>query len=324
METSISNIADIGNITSPIANPYKRGTNLEKGKFQVVLKPHKILGKRNGEELYINKKSTLEKILKREMCRMGVIDLDKVDYTRVDIALDRPEKYEDCIKETAYLFHLLSLEFKNRELWYTTSLRDGKVNTFVAKGRSFELSFYDKEKESNGAFPYKTRYEFRLKRLKGTDLDKSINKIIDKLKNLNERINSVELEAINLLTKKFEEEIEKNIVVNLTEFVRKYELFIYNGNILKGLYKSSGLKGSYNKWLEKYRTKRELKLISDTAIKKQINECIRALKLYKNDGVGNRILTPFFFEKNLLIVGKMIKNKIRFKVVLRSLFQWLN
>ena len=298
METPISNVADIGNITSPIANPYKRGTNLEKGKFKVVLKPHKILGKRNGEELYINKKSTLEKILKREMCRMGVIDLDKVDYTRVDIAIDRLEKYEDCIKETAYLFHLLSLEFKNRELWYTTSLRDGKVNTFVAKGRSFELSFYDKEKESNGAFPYKTRYEFRFKRLKGIDLDKSISKIIDKLKNLNERINSVELEAINLLTKKFEEEIEKNIVVNLTEFVRKYELFIYNGNILKGLYKSSGLKGSYNKWLEKYRTKRELKLISDTAIKKQINECIRALKLYKNDGVGNRILTPFFLKKN--------------------------
>ncbi|WP_332834208.1 hypothetical protein [Clostridium perfringens] len=315
METSISNIVNIGKVVSPIANPYKRGTNLEKGRFQVVLKPHKILGKRKGEELYINKKSTLEKVLKREMCRMGVIDLDKVDYTRVDIAIDRPEKFEECLKETRYLFHLLSLEFRDRELWYNKSFRDNKTSTFKATGRSFGLSFYDKEKESNGTFPYKTRYEFRFKRLKGIDLDKYINKIIDKLKDLDERINTVELEAINLLTKKFEEEIEKNIVANLTEFVRKYELFIYNGNILKGLYKTSGLKGSYSKWLEKYRTKRELKLISDTAIKKQIDECIRALKLYKNDGVGNRILTPFFFL-TLLTVGFSIKNIIDFNVCL--------
>ena len=146
METSISNIVDIGNVVSPIANPYKRGTNLEKGKFQVVLKPHKILGKRNGEELYINKKSTLEKILKREMYRMGVIDLNKVNYIRVDIAIDRPEKFEECLKETTYLFHLLSLEFRDRELWSNNSFRDKKLNVFKATGRSFELSFYDKEK----------------------------------------------------------------------------------------------------------------------------------------------------------------------------------
>ncbi|HAT4256588.1 TPA: hypothetical protein I9065_003011 [Clostridium perfringens] len=327
METTISNIMDIGNIASPIANPYKRGTNLEKGKFQVVLKPHKILGKRNGEELYINKKSTLEKVLKREMCRMGVIDLDKVDYTRVDIAIDRPEKFEECLKETRYLFHLLSLEFRDRELWYNKSFRDNKTSTFKATGRSFGLSFYDKEKESNGTFPYKTRYEFRFKRLKGIDLDKSIDKLIDKLKDLENRLGIVELETIDFLNKLFIEELEKDTVSNLSEFVKKYEVLIYNGNILKSLYKASGLKGSYNKWLDSYRRKRPIKLISNTSIKKQINECVKALKLYKKfnpEGVRTKILMPFFMLKTLDELGKMIKDKTKNKVSLSLLFQRLN
>lgn len=328
METPLSNILNIGEVNSPIASASKRGINFNKSKsnFRVVLKPHKILGKVKGTELYINNKKELENVLKDEMYKMGVIDLEKVDYTRVDIAIDRPEKFEECLKETRYLFHLLSLDFKDRELWYNKSFRDNKISTFKATGRSFELSFYDKEKESNGTFPYKTRYEFRFKRLKGIDLDKTIDKLIDKLIDLDKKIPIIELETINLLSKLFKEELDKNIVRNLTEFVRKYEVLIYNGNILKALYKISGLKGSYSKWLDSYRTKRPIKLISNTSIKKQINGCVKALKLYKKsnlEGIRTKILMPFFMSKYLSTLGKMIKNKIRFDMVLIQLFQWV-
>lgn len=320
METPVSNIINIGEVSSPIASVTKRGINFNKSKsnFRVVLKPHKILGKISEKELYITNKNNLEDVLKSEMHRMGVIDLDKVDYTRVDIAIDRPEKFEDCLKETRYLFHLLSLEFKDRELWYNKSFRDNKTNTFKATGRSFELSFYDKEKESKGTFPYKTRYEFRFKRLKGIDLDKSIDRLIDKLKDLDKRVPMVELETINLLSNLFREELDKNIVRNLTEFVRRYRLLIYNANILKALYKVSGLKGSYSKWLEKYRSKSSMEFISNTSIKKQINECVKALKVYKNsnsEGVRTKILTSFFMSKTLIAVGKMIKIKFGLKYV---------
>lgn len=319
METPVSNIINIGEVNSPIASVNKRGITFNKNKsnFRVMLKPHKILGKVRGTELYINNKKELEDVLKNEMYKMGIIDLDKVDYTRVDIAIDRPEKFKECLKETTYLFHLLSLEFKDRELWYNNSFRDKKTNTFKATGRSFELSFYDKEKESNGTFPYKTRYEFRFKRLKGIDLDKSIDKLIDKFKNLDDRINIVELESIDFLNELFKEELEEDTVSDLSEFVKKYELLIYNGNILKALYKTSGLKGSYSKWLESYRRKRKIKLISNTTIKKQINECVKALKLYKKSnskGVRTKILKPFFMLKKLFGLGKMIKSKTKDKV----------
>ena len=264
----------------------KTKTSLEEGKIHIVVKVHNIF-RTSEQEFYVESFTETKEIMKNLYIELGVEEVKDIVIDRVDIAIDRPESFKACLKEIRYLYHLLTLDFADKDLWYNTTFRKGKVNTFMAKGRDFELSFYDKELESNGAFEYKTRLEFRFKRLKGNDLEKVINKLLNKLNNLDENIPEVEQQMIELLCEKYDS--EDNPSFTLSEFARNEDSLIYNNNIMKALYKYSGLKGNYNKWLEKCREnirKREknpnmLRFVSDSAIKKQIKGCQKALKEYR-------------------------------------------
>ena len=263
-------------------NYKKRKDRKDQGKISLVIKIHNIYRDRKlDKEFYVESYGELIKTLDKLYYELGIRDIEKLELQRVDIAIDRPGTYSENLKETRYLYHLLNLDFKDKELWYNTSFRKNEINTFMAKGRSFELSFYDKESESGGQFPYKTRYEFRFKRISKNDLEIVLDRLIKRLERLEENIPYVEKESIKLLTKLYDEEKEKNISLSLSEFVRHNDMLIYTNKVMQALYEHSELNGSYKKWKENYRKLNRLEFISNTRMKKIIYSCKAAIKLYK-------------------------------------------
>lgn len=174
---------------------------------------------------------------------------------------------------------------KNSDLWYNTSLKDLEVNciNFNPKNNnSFEFRIYNKSKEQVG-FPYATRIEFRFKRFTQKSIEenkKYIKLVIDKLEGLESRIEYVESFMIDRLSNLYHKEKARGIITSFSEFVRKYDYYFYTLNVLKGVYKNVGLKGSYTKWLSKFRTINKLEFKSKTEVREFVKIGKKAMKDY--------------------------------------------
>ena len=258
----------------------KRTDDIEEGTIHLVVKVHNIY-KTKEQEIYVESYKRLKSIMENIYRDMEVQDMNGIKVSRVDIAVDRPMPFKDGFKQHLYLFELITYGSKKNTRWYTTNVDTLKRNSIRISNNSFEICFYDKEDESCGKFPYKTRLEFRVKRLDGHDIDIAIDKLIEKLNNIEKNIDGVTSDMIQRLIKLWDEEKELDKTLTLTSFVRDKRIYFYNMEILKGLYMHIGLKSDVNTWLKGYKKKRDIEIISNREIIIIEKDIIREIKCYK-------------------------------------------
>jgi hypothetical protein len=157
---------------------------------------------------------------------------------------------------------------------------------------TFEITYYDKEKESNGHSPFKDRLEFKYLKRKRNEDNKNIVKNERKL--LLELINTLnqmkDKKAFKLIETSIIETLihyyDKHQYINFTTFLHKVKPLVLTRNIYKNLYynKMSGKSWSDNK--SDYNKKRieedKIYVITYNNFKNYIDETISKINQYLN------------------------------------------
>lgn len=219
--------------------------------------------------------------LEESLSDMGVIEMSNVELTRVDIALDTNNyTMQQDFKRMLFCYELLTIKHKRDDRWYTTDLNTLQRNTIKLYGDRFELEIYDKAKASNNMHPFSTRIEFRYKRLSKDLADNEIylKKTIDKVDEMDGKLLQLEENMSKRLIKLYQ--TDKDNVKSFSEFVRKYNDYFYTLNILKEVYKASGMKGSYKGWLDNFRLKNKLEFYTSKDIKELQKAMKKSVKTY--------------------------------------------
>lgn len=245
---------------------------------QMTLKVN--LHTRYGEMVLDNVKK-FNTALEESLSDMGVIEMSNVELTRVDIALDTNNyTMQQDFKRMLFCYELLTIKHKRDDRWYTTDLNTLQRNTIKLFGDRFELEIYDKAKASNNMHPFSTRIEFRYKRLSKDLADNEIylKKTIDKVNEMDGKLLQLEENMSKRLIKLYQ--TDKDNVKSFSEFVRKYNDYFYTLNILKEVYKASGMKGSYKGWLDNFRLKNKLEFYTSKDIKELQKAMKKSVKTY--------------------------------------------
>lgn len=273
IKTVLSDV-DVASVT-PDNYSYIKTTKAEihRGSFRVALS----LNRRGGHYNMIESLSEHNKVYGEVMEELGI---SEPVIERVDIAIDNNNSFSDSFKYLLYIFELLTYSEKRSERWITTSLDTLQENTIKSMGRTFDIVFYDKENESRGRHPYKTRMEFRYKRLNTLDVGKQLDKLIALINNIEVNIPLLEKRMIELLTNVY----KTNRETNFSDFVKKYDKYFYTKKIMKGVYKNIGKKQNFNQWLSRRnKTKEKVSFISKTDITKFKTDAIKSINEYKNN-----------------------------------------
>lgn len=245
---------------------------------QMTLKVN--LHTRYGEMVLDNVKK-FNTALEESLSDMGVVEMSNVELTRVDIALDTNNyTMQQDFKKMLFCYELLTIKHKRDDRWYTTDLNTLQRNTIKLFGDRFELEIYDKAKASNNMHPFSTRIEFRYKRLNKDIADNEIylKKTIDKVNEMDGKLLQLEENMSKRLIKLYQ--TDKDNVKSFSEFVRKYNDYFYTLNILKEVYKASGMKGSYKGWLDNFRLKNKLEFYTSKDIKELQKAMKKSVKTY--------------------------------------------
>lgn len=219
--------------------------------------------------------------LNSSLAELGVLNLNEVELNRIDVALDTNDyTMQKDFKKMLFCYELLTIKHKKSDRWYTTNLNTLERNTIKLYDSRFELEIYDKCKASNNMHPYATRVEFRYKRL-NKDLKESnvyLNKVAEKVKEMDGKLLQLEDNMSKRLIKLYE--VEKDNVKSFSEFVRKYNDYFYTLNILKEVYKSTGMKGGYKNWVDKFRKTNQLEFYTAKDIKELQKAMLKSVKTY--------------------------------------------
>ena len=219
--------------------------------------------------------------LEDSLSEIGVNEMDNVELNRVDIALDTNNyTMQKDFKRMLFAYELLTIKHKKSDRWYTTNLNTLERNTIKLYESRFELEIYDKAKASNNMHPYATRVEFRYKRLSKdlADSEVYLHKVMDKVREMDGKLLQLEENMSKRLIKLYQ--ADKDNVKSFSEFVRKYNDYFYTLNILKEVYKNSGMKGSYKGWLDNFRLKNKLEFYTSKDIKELQKAMIKSVKSY--------------------------------------------
>lgn len=214
---------------------------------------------------------------------LKVEDVDEVKLNRIDIAIDCNLDFQDNFKYLLYMYSLILHSDKYANSWTTINHKDYKANTLHSKSTQMDIVFYDKNSESQGKAPYNTRMEFRAKNLSTMDFIKHIDRIIDRIKEMDINIPMLNRITIDKICNLYDEELKNNNILSFNEVVRKYNHLIFNKEILQGLYNYAGMKGNLTNWIKKFRLKTPLELFTAKDITNYKKECVKALKAYRNN-----------------------------------------
>lgn len=232
-------------------------------------------------EMVLDNVKKFNTALEESLSEMGVVEMSNVELTRVDIALDTNNyTMQQDFKRMLFCYELLTIKHKRDDRWYTTDLNTLQRNTIKLYGDRFELEIYDKAKASNNMHPFQTRIEFRYKRLNKDIADNEIylKKTIDKIEEMDGKLLQLEENMSKRLIKLYQ--ADKDNVKSFSEFVRKYNDYFYTLNILKEVYKSVGMKGSYSNWLKEFRRVNTLEFYTAKDIKELQKAMKKSVKTY--------------------------------------------
>lgn len=247
-------------------------------------------------EMVLDNVKKYNSALNSSLAELGVLNLNEVELNRIDIALDTNDyTMQKDFKKMLFAYELLTIKHKKSDRWYTTNLNTLERNTIKLYDSRFELEIYNKAKVSNNMHPYQTRIEFRYKRL-NKDLKESdvyLDKVAEKVKEMDGKLLQLEDNMSKRLIKLYQ--ADKDNVKSFSEFVRKYNDYFYTLNILKNVYKESGMRGSYKNWLDTFRKTNTLEFYTAKDIKELQKAMIKSVKSYMKQSANKH---SFFNAKN--------------------------
>lgn len=220
-----------------------------------------------------------EEILNNMMTELTVIDVNAVNYSRVDVATDILTPFASASKFIE-LIHRCVIATLDGTLKRITDTKTEQIESYIFKSNMLEVEFYDKHKESNGLAPYPTRLEIRFLRRKTKDLKFHINNAIKLWREVPANLEEVEGTVKELLKYLYTEELKSKKISNFKDFVCRYQHLIFTRHILEELYKYAGLNGSFKKWLDMYRKTYNLIFYTKTEVKTFSKDIIKSLKNY--------------------------------------------
>ncbi|MDU3629716.1 MAG: hypothetical protein E7F99_19165 [Bacteroides caccae] len=242
---------------------------------RVKISPKHLIGYENT-----NSSKNIDMAINTIAERIGVTKMD-IDVNRMDISVDSNLNYADYKKFHLYLFELITYRESHNKKILCTSLDSYKDNNIYLNSRDLKLAIYDKGYESKGEHPYSTRIEFRWIRYTSLETDKMAKRVINKLKDIESNNTELEGKLINRLSARYEEEKRKKEIKTFTEFVRKYDKFFYTRNIIKGVYETTGYKGSFKEWLRKFKENQpNFRYYTLKDIKTYRNAIVKSVKAY--------------------------------------------
>lgn len=279
--------SNVNDITIPADMRYfitNEVDKVEEATKRIKINPH-LYNKGIYEPVYSLK--VLKNIISEVLEKLSVINQEDIKLNRIDIAIDNDKDFDDNFKMFLFFFDLYTFEQKKPEKfykadrWYTTDMDTLKRTSIKCLNRSVELVIYDKEAESEGKHEFNTRMEFRFKRVKKMDYEKHLKKINESLDAMSDNLKPLEEDMSKRLVKLWAREWKTKKVKSFSEFVRKYSDYFYTVNIMKAVYKESGLKGSYSNWIREFRkTHENFEFYSNSTINTLKSTLKRSVKDY--------------------------------------------
>ena len=279
IKTDVNNFEDFTKVNKKTYDYIERlNDSFDNSKMSLKVNLHNKYG-----EMTLNSLTEYNKALQYSLDELGVLNMNEVELNRIDVALDTNEyTIQRDFKKMLFVFELLTIKHKKSDRWYTTNLNTLERNTIKLYDSRFELEIYDKAKASNNMHPFATRVEFRYKRL-STDIQENelyLEKVTKKIEEMDGKLLQLENNMSKRLIKLYQ--ADKDKVLSFSEFVRKYNDYFYTLNILKEVYKETGLKGNYKGWLDNFRKTNTLKFYTKKDVKELQKEMKNSLKMYMN------------------------------------------
>ena len=277
VRVDINNLNDFTTVSNDNYDYIERlSDDFDNSKMSLKVNLHNKYG-----EMTLNSFKKYNSALNSSLAELGVLNLNEVELNRIDVAMDTNDyTMQKDFKKMLFAYELLTIKHKKSDRWYTTNLNTLERNTIKLYDSRFELEIYDKAKVSNNMHPYATRVEFRYKRL-NKDLKESnvyLNKVAEKVKEMDGKLLQLEDNMSKRLIKLYE--VEKDNVKSFSEFVRKYNDYFYTLNILKEVYKATGMKGGYKNWVDKFRKTNQLEFYTAKDIKELQKAMLKSVKTY--------------------------------------------
>lgn len=248
--------------------------------IKAVLNPSRIKGRCCSIDTY----SEYKEVKKRMFDELTVEIKDNVDIERLDICFDTLVSFKDMLKLSTAITGLYALEKKAEKVWKNVDFWNEKANGFNVKQRGNWLTIYDKNLESNGNPIYGTRIEFRFIR-QGTNASieevKKMDELVELMDRLPNNLESYEEKKAEKLYQMYLEALEQDKTSNFTTFVMAHKDSIATSRMCELLYGKVGMKGTYRKWLSKFRMSHDIEFLSKADIKNALAELKKAMKQYK-------------------------------------------
>lgn len=226
---------------------YVKDYFIRNDRLRIVINPAKY-----GAD--IRNVADLEEIMERIM---GELDLNESDVRidQVHVAIDTDTPFEWLYKLNCYVKELFAM-YLNADNAYRCVGDDMRKRNTIVLNRSMVLEIYDKEQESGGYYPTRTRMEFRFKRVwKRQGMRESLERVCGILDALPRYIKALDSMKDKQLKIAYGSNLESDCegrAIHLSEFVGRYADHIYTQSVLKWLHGRSR-KGQCKHWLYRYR-----------------------------------------------------------------------
>lgn len=232
--------------------------------------------KRYDKEKLLNSKADSKNILKN--FRLVIQEDAKVN--KVAINIDTELSFDKNLKYFLYMFELYTYSNKKSDKWYTINLNTLKHSTLKKTGKKLQVKFYDRNDKNSSKNLYNSRMEFRFLDILSCDLNNHIQKLMNLIDVIDQNIELLDKNMSDRIIKLYDYEINQKSVKSLSEFIRKYERYIYTDTILKNLYEHITLKGCYSEWLRNYRRTNKIELFTKMDVNKYKSNCLKSINAY--------------------------------------------
>ena len=186
---------------------------------------------------------------------MNDLGIKCIKVTRMDFCFNLVVDYEECYKINDVIKKLYALHIHSINSYYTNG-DDHKKRSTKVDSRTTSLEIYNKEIESNGQSPYRTRIEFRFYRGKPLcGIFKLVEHLLNGLYRLPMYFEQLEDQQLMYLCDAYEREIQKDYegrILSLSGFITKYANSFFSYKMTQRFY-NIYKKGKFKAWLCQYR-----------------------------------------------------------------------
>lgn len=247
-------------------------------KVSIIIHPSRYNSRYDDFNSYTEYKKRMDTIIQAIFKDITLLKLK-----RVDVCVDYTEEFNEQLQLNYSLLECVNREFKsNKKYIQIIDLNDLKTSNLKwSNDRSFTVSIYDKRKESKGLHDYNTRVEYRLfysnkNYYEDVELE-CIECLWDTLGRIKHESNYNKAKD-KVAERLLQEAITTN---NFTSFMMFRQMYLFDDDIIKKLYKFKGkTERQATKLISYNKNKYDLTTIKYINLKQYIEEQIQMIKIF--------------------------------------------